>query len=101
MPGARAQSVRYIWSAHCVIAPQEVNQAIQYAFFVHENRFVEVDFKRDVERMADFRGFARDACTSCGAVGALGEKARGEDAVKIVIGGSEGKNVELAKKTKR
>jgi replicative DNA helicase len=40
-------------------APQEVSQAIQYAFFIHENRFVEVDFKRDAERQADFRGFAR------------------------------------------
>lgn len=40
-------------------APQEVSQAIQYAFFVHENRFVEVDYKRDVERQADFRGFAK------------------------------------------
>jgi hypothetical protein len=36
-----------------------VSQAIQYAFFIHENRFVEVDFKRDAERQADFRGFAR------------------------------------------
>ena len=40
-------------------APQEVSQAIQYAFFVYENRFVEVDFKRDAERQADFRGFAK------------------------------------------
>ena len=40
-------------------APQEVSESIQYAFFVHENRFVEVDFKRDAERQADFRGFAR------------------------------------------
>jgi len=40
-------------------APQEVSQAIQYAFFVHENRFVEVDFKQDAEQQADFRGFAR------------------------------------------
>lgn len=40
-------------------APQEVSQAIQYAFFVHENRFVEIDFKRDEERQANFRGFAR------------------------------------------
>ena len=40
-------------------APQEVSQAIQYAFFVHENRFVEIDFKREEERQANFRGFAR------------------------------------------
>jgi replicative DNA helicase len=40
-------------------APQEVSQAIQYAFFVHENRFVEIDFKRDEERQANFHGFAR------------------------------------------
>ncbi len=40
-------------------APQEVSQAIQYAFFVHENRFVEIDFKRDEERQASYRGFAR------------------------------------------
>src|SRR5579885_529058 len=40
-------------------APQELSETIQYAFFVHQNRFVEVDFKRDEERQADFRGFAR------------------------------------------
>jgi replicative DNA helicase len=40
-------------------APQEVSQAIQYAFFVYENRFVEIDFRRDEERQANFRGFAR------------------------------------------
>ena len=40
-------------------APQEVSQAIQYAFFVHENRFVEIDFKREEERQASFHGFAR------------------------------------------
>ncbi len=37
----------------------EVSQAIQYAFFVYENRFVEIDFKRNEERQANFRGFAR------------------------------------------
>jgi replicative DNA helicase len=40
-------------------APQEVSDSIRYAFFVHENRFVEVDFQKDEERQADFRGFAR------------------------------------------
>jgi replicative DNA helicase len=28
-------------------APQEAGQAIQYAFFVHENRFVELDYKTE------------------------------------------------------
>ncbi len=40
-------------------APDEGIQAIQYAFFVHENRFVELDYKREEEQRADFRGFAR------------------------------------------
>jgi len=40
-------------------APQEVSQAIQYAFFVHENLFVELEFVKDEEHRAEFRGFAR------------------------------------------
>jgi replicative DNA helicase len=40
-------------------SPDEGIQAVQYAFFVHENRFVELDYKRAEEQRADFRGFAR------------------------------------------
>jgi replicative DNA helicase len=40
-------------------APAEAGQSIQYAFFVHENRFVELDYKSDQEYKAEFRGFAR------------------------------------------
>jgi len=40
-------------------APDEASQAVQYAFFVRENKFVELDFKGEDESRADFRGFAR------------------------------------------
>lgn len=40
-------------------APAEAGQSIQYAFFVHENRFVELDYKSDEEYRAEFRGFAK------------------------------------------
>jgi len=40
-------------------APDEASQAVQYAFFIRENKFVELDFKGEDESRADFRGFAR------------------------------------------
>jgi replicative DNA helicase len=40
-------------------APDEASQAVQYAFFIQENKFVEVDFKSEDESRGDFRGFAR------------------------------------------
>jgi replicative DNA helicase len=40
-------------------APAEAGQSIQYAFFVHENRFVELDYKSEEEYKAEFRGFAK------------------------------------------
>ncbi len=40
-------------------APAEAGQSIQYAFFVHENRFVELDYKGDEEHKEDFHGFAK------------------------------------------
>lgn len=40
-------------------APAEAGQSIQYAFFVHENRFVEIDYKSEEESKAEFRGFAK------------------------------------------
>lgn len=40
-------------------APDEASQAVQYAFFVRENKFVELDFRSDDESRGDFRGFAR------------------------------------------
>jgi replicative DNA helicase len=40
-------------------APAEAGQSIQYAFFIHENRFVELDYKSEEEYKAEFRGFAR------------------------------------------
>jgi replicative DNA helicase len=40
-------------------APGEGVQAVQYAFFIHENRFVELDYKREEEQRADFHGYAR------------------------------------------
>ena len=40
-------------------APAEAGQSIQYAFFVHENRFVELDYKSEEERKAEFHGFAK------------------------------------------
>jgi replicative DNA helicase len=40
-------------------APDEASQAVQYAFFVRENLFVELDFKGEEESRANFRGFAR------------------------------------------
>lgn len=40
-------------------APDEVSQAVQYAFFIRENRFVELDFQPEGESRGDFRGFAR------------------------------------------
>jgi replicative DNA helicase len=40
-------------------APDEAGQAVQYAFFIQENKFVELDFKSEDESRGDFRGFAR------------------------------------------
>lgn len=40
-------------------APDETSQAVQYAFFVRENKFVELDFRPACESRGDFRGFAR------------------------------------------
>lgn len=40
-------------------APDEAGQAVQYAFFVRENKFVELDFRPEDESRGDFRGFAR------------------------------------------
>jgi len=40
-------------------APDEASQAVQYAFFVRENKFVELDFRPEGESRGDFRGFAR------------------------------------------
>jgi len=40
-------------------APDEASQAVQYAFFIRENKFVELDFKSEEESRADFRGFAK------------------------------------------
>jgi replicative DNA helicase len=40
-------------------APQEAGQAIQYAFFVHENRFVELDYKSEDQDKPDFHQFAK------------------------------------------
>ena len=40
-------------------APDEASQAVQYAFFIQENKFVELDFKSADESRGDFRGFAR------------------------------------------
>lgn len=40
-------------------APDEASQAVQYAFFIRENKFVELDFKPEDESRGDFRGFAR------------------------------------------
>jgi replicative DNA helicase len=40
-------------------APDEASQAVQYAFFIRENKFVELDFKSENESRGDFRGFAR------------------------------------------
>lgn len=40
-------------------APDEAAQAVQYAFFVRENKFVELDFRPEGESRAEFRGFAR------------------------------------------
>ncbi|HTT23337.1 MAG TPA: DnaB-like helicase C-terminal domain-containing protein, partial [Candidatus Sulfotelmatobacter sp.] len=40
-------------------APDEASQAVQYAFFVRENKFVELDFRPEDESRGDFRGFAR------------------------------------------
>ena len=40
-------------------APAEAGQSIQYAFFVHENRFVELDYKSEEEHREDFHGFAK------------------------------------------
>ncbi len=40
-------------------APDEASQAVQYAFFIRENKFVELDFRPEDEARADFRGFAR------------------------------------------
>jgi replicative DNA helicase len=40
-------------------APDEAGQAVQYAFFIRENKFVELDFKPEGESRGDFRGFAR------------------------------------------
>lgn len=40
-------------------APDEASQAVQYAFFIRENKFVELDFRPEEESRGDFRGFAR------------------------------------------
>jgi replicative DNA helicase len=40
-------------------APQEAGQAIQYAFFVHENGFVELDYKTEEQDRPDFHQFAK------------------------------------------
>jgi replicative DNA helicase len=40
-------------------APDEASQAVQYVFFIQENKFVELDFKSEDESRGDFRGFAR------------------------------------------
>jgi replicative DNA helicase len=40
-------------------APDEASQAVRYAFFIRENKFVELDFKYEDESRGDFRGFAR------------------------------------------
>jgi replicative DNA helicase len=40
-------------------APAEAGQSIQFAFFVHQNRFVELDYKSEEEYKADFHGFAK------------------------------------------
>jgi len=40
-------------------APDEASRAVQYAFFVRENKFVELDFRPEGESSGDFRGFAR------------------------------------------
>jgi replicative DNA helicase len=40
-------------------APDEASQAVQYAFLVQENKFVELDFKSEDQARGDFRGFAR------------------------------------------
>ncbi|MFZ0637378.1 MAG: DnaB-like helicase C-terminal domain-containing protein [Candidatus Acidiferrales bacterium] len=40
-------------------APDEASQAVQYAFFIRENKFVELDFKAEEESRGDFRGFAK------------------------------------------
>jgi replicative DNA helicase len=40
-------------------APQEAGQAMQYAFFVHENRFVELDYKSEDQDRPDFHQFAK------------------------------------------
>lgn len=40
-------------------APDESSQAVQYGFFVRENKFVELDFRPEAESRGDFRGFAR------------------------------------------
>lgn len=39
-------------------APDEGIQAIQYAFFVHQNRFVELDYRTEEQGRPDFRTFA-------------------------------------------
>jgi replicative DNA helicase len=39
-------------------APGESIEAIQYAFFVYENRLVELDYKREEQEQKDFRGFS-------------------------------------------
>jgi replicative DNA helicase len=40
-------------------APDEASEAVQYAFFIRENKFVELDFRSEAQSRADFRGFAR------------------------------------------
>jgi replicative DNA helicase len=40
-------------------APQEAGAAIQYAFFVHENRFVELGYKSEDQDNPDFHQFAK------------------------------------------
>lgn len=68
-------------------APDEGVQTIQYAFFVHENRFVELDYKRDEQERGDFMGFAhiREMYQALIAQGLVAEgKAKQE-----IVGGSD------------
>ncbi|HTT23170.1 MAG TPA: DnaB-like helicase C-terminal domain-containing protein [Candidatus Sulfotelmatobacter sp.] len=62
-------------------APDEGVQAIQYAFFVHENRFVELEYKREEQERADFRGFAhvRQIYQNLAAQGMAGEGTTQQD----------------------
>jgi hypothetical protein len=41
------------------VGRDEATQAVEYAFFVRGNKFVELDFRPEGESRGDFRGFAR------------------------------------------